>query len=158
MKDKHPVLTIMCGLPRSGKSTWVEKNKKDEIVVSPDDIRRTIFGHQYHDGAELFVWAFVEGMVRMLLEQGKDVIVDATNSTKSRRVRWIIMARSFDIKMRTIWIQTPLLECLKRNEKSPEDHKVPEDMIRRMDENFVPPFAQQAAYGKKYHSELIKVR
>ena len=38
-------LILMCGLARSGKSTWIKKNQADAIVVSPDDIRAEIFGH-----------------------------------------------------------------------------------------------------------------
>jgi predicted kinase len=27
-------LKLMCGIPRSGKSSWIENNKEDSIIVS----------------------------------------------------------------------------------------------------------------------------
>lgn len=153
MKEK-PILTLMCGIARSGKSTWIEKNKKDELIVSPDEIRRVIFGHQFHQNAEPFVWSFAEGMARMLLEQGKSVIVDATNVTNFGRNRWILLARDYNIKTRIIFIQTPLKECLARNEKSPEGKKVPEDALIRMDRSLKkePPYESE-----KYQVEIVRV-
>ena len=154
-----PVLTIMCGWPRSGKSTWIEKNKDfvNDIIVSPDEIRKVIFGHQFHQNAEPFIWAFAEGMTRMLLEQGKNVIVDATSLTYSGRVRWIIIARNYDVKLRIIWIRTSLEECLKRNKKCSKDKQVPEDVLKRMPLTFEEPYAQQSSGGEKYCIELIKI-
>ena len=39
---KKLTLTIMCGLPASGKSTWIEKYKKPNTdVICPDEIRKT---------------------------------------------------------------------------------------------------------------------
>jgi predicted kinase len=159
-KDKiNPVLTIMCGFPKSGKSTWIEKNKNflEDIIVSPDEIRRIIFGHQYHQNAEPFIWAFAEGMTRMLLEQGRNVIVDATNTTYSGRVRWIIIARNYDVKLRIIWIKTSLEECLKRNKKSLKDKLIPEDVMRQMEVRFEEPYAQKTSDDKNYCIELIEV-
>jgi predicted kinase len=41
---KQPLFTVMYGLPRSGKTTWVARNKKkDDIVISSDEIRKEIF-------------------------------------------------------------------------------------------------------------------
>jgi predicted kinase len=160
MKNKaDPVLTIMCGLSHSGKSTWIEKHKNslEDIVVSPDEIRRVVFGHQFHQSAEPFIWAFAEGMTRMLLEQGKNVILDATNITYSSRVKWMIIARNYDIKLRIIWISTSLEECLKRNKKGPKNKQIPEDVLRNMSLGFEEPYAQQCSDEKKYCVELVRV-
>ena len=56
--DNAPMLTMMCGLPRSGKSTWIKKNKEDDVIVSPDQIRLKVFGVQFYSEVEQFVWGF----------------------------------------------------------------------------------------------------
>ena len=138
MKNKA-ILTIMCGLARCGKSTWVAKNKKDAVVVSPDEVRATIFGHQYHLDAEEFVWSVTNAMIKLLLDQGKSVIVDATSTTDFSRDKLINIARKRKLKIRIVWIKTSLAECQRRNAKSAEGKKLPEEALDRMARNFEDP-------------------
>lgn len=140
-----PTLTLMCGLPRVGKSTWIEKNKGDAVIVSPDDIRSEIFGHQFHSEANKFVFALAEAMVILLLKQGKDVIVDATHITDSLRDAWSIVILKCEANARVIWVYADkdpkknLDICLERNAKSPNGEKLPEADLRRMARVFQEP-------------------
>ena len=134
-----PILTLMTGLARCGKSTWISKNRKDAVVVSPDDIRATIFGHQFHLDAEGFIWAFAESMTKLLLDQGKSVIVDATSINDFSRNKFVLIARKRGLKTKIVWIKTSLAECKKRNSKSVEGKKLPDDIIERMAMNFEDP-------------------
>jgi len=129
MKNKQ-TLTLMVGLARCGKSTWVQKNKKDAVVVCPDEIRVKIFGHEFHKEAEDYIWAFAKSMTRLLLDQGKSVIIDATNINNYSRDVWIRLAREYKTKIRIVWIKTGIVECLKRNKKA--DRNVPEEVITGM--------------------------
>jgi len=161
-KIQKPILTLMCGLARCGKSTWIKKNKKDAIVVSPDKVRSDIFGHQFHANAEDFVWACSKAFVRLLLDQGKSVIVDATNLSFKRRDPWIKMAQEFDIKLRIVWIKTSLKVCKARNVKGKIDQKVPVEVLDRMALSFENPDYMDWNYieGKgrnKFCVELIEV-
>ena len=133
---KKPILTIMIGLPRSGKSTWIKKNKKDAVVVSPDEIRAKIFGHQFHSNAEDFIWAFAKAMCRLLLEQGKDVIIDATNINSYSRNVWINIGKQYKAKVRMIWTKTSVQKCLQRNKG---EKSVPKDVILKMAHVFETP-------------------
>ena len=54
-KTTKSSLIILCGLPRSGKSTYARKNSKNAVIVCPDRIRKVIFGHQFHKEAEDFI-------------------------------------------------------------------------------------------------------
>ena len=134
-----PTLTITTGLARCGKSTWISKNKKDAVVVSPDDIRATIFGHQFYLDAEGFIWAFAESMAKLLLDQGKSVIIDATSINDFSRNKFILIARKRGLKTKIVWVKTSLAECKRRNNKSPEGKKLPDDVIDRMAMNFEDP-------------------
>jgi len=125
-------LTVMCGLSRCGKSSWIRKNMGDSVVVCPDEIRSKIFGHQFNVTSEDFVWAVAKAMVRLLLEQNKSVIIDATNLTYSRRDCWVRIAKEYGIKLQIVWIKTSLEVCKRRNAKSKEGSKVPYEVLEKM--------------------------
>jgi len=131
-------LTMMCGIPRSGKSTWIKKNIEDEIIVSPDDIRSHIFGIQFKWESEPIIWAMAKSMARMLLLQGKSVIIDATSTTQTARWEWIKLAEDYQAKVRIVWMATPYDECLDRNDTS-GDRMVPEEVIQRISASFLTP-------------------
>jgi predicted kinase len=136
MRNKVTHLVLLCGLPRSGKSTWVKNNKKDAIVVSLDEIRKEIFGHQFHGPSEYFVMGIAKSMVRLLLAQHKSVIVDATNVRRQWRAEWENLAEERSAKCAIICFKTPLEVCLKRNEVCPENEQVPVDVLVSMNERF----------------------
>lgn len=138
MKNKL-TMTLMVGLARSGKSTWIKKNGKNSVIVCPDRIRKLIFGHQFHKDAEDFVWAYAKGMVKLILEQGKNVLIDATNLNWSTREQWYKIAKNYGAKIKIVWVKTSLKECKRRNAKSPEGERLPEDVLDRMASMFQNP-------------------
>ena len=155
MPRNKTMLTLMCGLARCGKSTWIKQNKGDAVVVCPDTIRSEILGHQFHKSAEDFVWAIAKSMVRILLDQKKSVIIDATNLTFFSRGDWIRIANEYGAKVRIVWIKTSIRECKRRNRKSTKGNKLPSEVIDRMASVFENPY-----YGKekgKPRIELIEL-
>ena len=131
------MLTLMCGIPRCGKSTWISKNKKDAIIVSPDDIRKEIFGHQFFNPGEPWIWAFTKSMIRLLMIQKKDVIINATNLFPWLRREWLCLAYELNYKAKMVLIDTPIEVCMKRNKK--ESHKVPLDKMMLINSAFIKP-------------------
>ena len=83
----------MCGLARSGKSTWLLKNRAKSVIICPDKVRSEIFGHQFFANAEDFIWGVTKAMARLILEKGKDVLIDATHTTYGSRKIWLKMAK-----------------------------------------------------------------
>jgi len=130
----------MCGIARSGKSTWINENRKDAVVICPDKVRSEIFGHQYFANAEDFVWDVTKAMARIILEQGKDALIDATHITFGSRGIWIKIAEQYDADFEIVWIKTSMAECIKRNEGSEEGHKLPDGVIERMAAKFEDPY------------------
>lgn len=80
-------LTLMVGLPRSGKSTLCKR--MGIPIVNPDSIRIAIHGQRFIGSAEPMVWAVAKYMVVALFEAGHEhVVLDATNTTIQRRNEW----------------------------------------------------------------------
>lgn len=130
-------LAIMVGLPRSGKSTFCKQlMTAGYVVVNPDRLRLALHGQAFATNAEPFVWATAEVMVRMLLMQGHNVVLDATNTHKQARSTWTRMAREFETRLDIFWVNTPIEVCLERNVGA---GAVPEEVIRRMHRNFQSP-------------------
>ncbi len=104
---------LMVGLPRSGKSTYVDKHYSAYQLVCPDDIRQGL-GVKHDRRLEPFVWAVVEAQLRALMERGRSVVLDATNTLEHVRNRWIEIARNYGYSIKVVWIDTPLSVCLER--------------------------------------------
>jgi predicted kinase len=149
MKINKPKMIIMVGLPASGKSTWIKKHNKNYTVVELDWIRREVLGHQFHREAEPFVIGIGKAMVRMLLEQGKNVIIDATCLSEFIRREWIRMGQVYDAEIRVVHINTDVETCIKRD-KMRKEKKVGVDVIKNL---FITyeyiPMVQYASMGIK---------
>lgn len=146
---KNPILTLMCGLPRSGKSTWIEKNKKKtDVIVSPDEIREDLFGHVFHKPAEPMIWSLTEFFVKSLMKQKLDIILDACNLTTYRN-RWVDLAIENNYKVNLVVLDTPLKICIERNK-----NKIPLDILENMSKFFNLDFLK---YDKKMFNKIIIV-
>lgn len=79
------ILTI--GISGSGKSTWANlADIPDKEIVCPDLIRKELTGNVSDQSANQEVFRIVDKRIRHALENGKTVILDATNvNTKFRR-------------------------------------------------------------------------
>ena len=113
-------LTILIGLPRSGKSTWIKQNAGNAVVVSNDWIRENILGTHYSN--------LTDAVLRVVLGQGKDAILDGVNHTKAVRSFYVKLAREYGAKIHMVIIGTPLEVCLKRN----IDKKLPDAKLIEM--------------------------
>ncbi len=122
-----PLLTLMMGLPRAGKSREVGRMRKSLriAIVSPDSIRLAMHGKPFIYEAEGLVWATAKIMARSLFISGHDhVVVDATNMSRSSRDVW--KDEMWDRNV--IHIPTPWKVCRDR-----ADSEIMRTVIDRMD-------------------------
>lgn len=130
-------LAIMCGLPRSGKTTYARGLQRAGWVrVCPDEIRRALHGRGHHPPAEPIVWANAQLAVRALLLGGHAVVVDATHTTSKHREPWLVIARDLGVPLEAFVVETPVEVCHERNRAAGEP--VPPEVIDRMAERWEP--------------------
>ena len=84
---EKPVLILMVGLPRSGKTTWARQ--QDVPVVNPDALRLAMHGRPFLTEAEPWIWTMLRTMIKALFLSGHHVVImDACNNTRRRRRDW----------------------------------------------------------------------
>jgi len=108
-------LTIMVGLPRSGKSTYAKLTGNP--IVARDAVHHAMCGKQLQplDDIQPMVSTFIKYMITALFQAGHDkVIYDACNHTKEVRARWITWCLFNGIECKFKHITTPMEICQSR--------------------------------------------
>lgn len=123
-----PTLTLLVGIPRSGKSTW-RSGLEGVFIVNPDEIRLLVAGEEFDERWEPTVWTVAFAMTESALTQGFDVVVDATNVTERRRAPFVALAKRIGAPVVARVFPVPLELALERNRRA--DRRVPEHVIRR---------------------------
>lgn len=153
-------LFVMCGIPRSGKTTVANRVAKmssnNAVVISADAMREKYFGSEsclydkklllkdynlrrFESGdsekdwkivGNAFVFKKMESAAREALKEGKDVIYDATSITARDRKLVLNALRGLFDSAHIVYIDCPLETALQRNSHC--SRKVPEDVITRM--------------------------
>lgn len=80
------------------------------IVVEDDAIRRAITGDRFNFSSESQVYAIKYGMIRTLMEQGYEVLVDDTHTSPPSIQRLL----EINIRADFVFIDTDLRECMTR--------------------------------------------
>jgi len=135
-------ITIMCGLPRSGKSTWVCQHKTNDIIVSADDMRLLVYNKEYWSEGEPLMWSIREILLRMLMQQGANIIVDETNTMKERRRPIIKMAQKYGYQIICVFINSSAsYKCKERAIAEGKEYLTP--IIDRMNDQFEKPTKEE---------------
>jgi len=126
---------LMCGLPGTGKDTWIAQNCPGLPVVSLDELRRRM-GVKPTDEQGPVVQAARE-QAREYLRKKQPFVWNATCITPSLRAKQVRLFEEYGAKVRIVWLETAWAENLRRNRE--RSSAVPEDVIERMLSAFQPP-------------------
>lgn len=134
-----PTFYMLCGVPGAGKSTAIKKIQQmnpDAVVVCPDEYRKQLGGTYNHFADDDKIWnVLCPNDVNETINSGQSVIFDATNVTAKRRksiLNWI----KAPAKKVAVVVEVPLAVALKQNQQRDPDKVVPDDVIKRMFDQF----------------------
>jgi len=126
--DSKFTVTLMSGLPASGKDTWVEKNFSKDNIISLDDIREDLDVLPCEGQGEVIMAA--KEKAKEFLRVKKSFVWNATNLTFSLRSQLISLFRAYGARVRIVYVEVSYKELLKRNRE--RSRNVPEVIIDRM--------------------------
>lgn len=156
-------LVLMCGIPGSGKSTFLQqnvKNRPNTVIISRDEIRFSIVkpNEEYFSHEDEVVKIFWK-QINDALAAGKSVYVDQTSITPKSRA-WLLQHVHGYKRASVLWIDECLKTCLERNKMRKGTRAyVPEDVIRRMSTQFaVPSIDEGFDVIIQYNSKDDKIR
>lgn len=119
-------LIIVCGIPASGKTGFVDNVLKSEydnvVIVSRSKIRQSMYDKsepsEYLDHEDTVKKRFY-GEIKYYLKAGKTVIVDALNTRIKARKKVIKIAKKYiDIENIVVYfLDSPLEDCILRNNR-----------------------------------------
>jgi putative nucleotidyltransferase with HDIG domain len=139
-EDYRCTVTLMSGLPGSGKDTWLERHRPELPVVSLDDLRIDLEVEPTDDQGEVIQLA--RERCREQLRSGQDFAFNATNVIRQTRKRWIDLFVGYGARVELVYLEQPLPLILARNARRPRP--VPTRVIERMAERLEPPTRTEA--------------
>jgi len=144
INQDQKVLTLLIGLPGSGKSYWNEHNtyQRNTTVVSRDEtmMRMGEFPTNYHATWETADHKAVDKEVNRIfqsaLKDGDDIVIDKTNLTRKGRRKYINEAKRKGYRIEAK-IFVPGFATIKERQEDRENNKVISDkVLERMVKSF----------------------
>ena len=137
----------MCGVPGSGKSTWIQK-QGDGVWCSRDAVRFAWLkdGEDYFAHEDDVFEAWIKEIQKAIDDENgnENIFIDATHLNKKARkkVTTRLIFNADDEKIAVNFI-VPLETCIERNEQRSGRALVPRSVIRRMFYSFEPAAAEE---------------
>lgn len=146
-------INIMCGIPGSGKSTFVKEHFLDYgfddgwTIVTSDEITKKYLEKAGHPDANhpseveeieephafmVDVWREIHSHIEDLMDTGfTNIVLDATNVNYNHLMGLVEKIEKFeDYDWKVIAMSTPYHTCLERNNN--RDRVVPQDVMENM--------------------------
>lgn len=139
-----PTVTILCGLPASGKSTYAANFKGS--VISLDSIRDELGGRGKAEEDEVLRVAYVR--FRELLRTDVEILWDATNYRRDFRTKIADLAVQYGYFTKIVVIVTDLYQCIRNDSK--REHNVGPEVILNQFKKF-----QLPSIDEVYQVEFI---
>jgi len=153
-------LYVMVGIPGSGKSTWAKAHLTDAEYISRDNVRLSIikdnedlFSHE-DEVYDKFVAILADG-----LRNQHNMVADATHMSHGARKKLINAiakngVKSEEYEIVFVYMNTPIEECIRRDDLREGRAHVTAPVIRRMARSLSCPAADEFPNIK----EVIQVR
>lgn len=128
-------VTVMSGLPGTGKNTWLARNRPELPVVSLDDIRADLDVEPTDDQGAVIQAA--REQCREHLRAKRDFAFNATNTMRPTRTKWIDLFADYGARIEIVYLEPPLeiVHSQNRNRQA----SVPRRVIERLVSKLEPP-------------------
>jgi len=133
--DTWGEVILMCGLPGTGKDTYIQKNFPERPVISLDEIRKELKLRPGSDNGKVIQTA--KERAKSMLRSKKSFVWNATNLGKSTRAQLVDLFEQYKARVKIVYLETTAEEQYRRNH-SREDI-VPEGVMERMVESLILP-------------------
>ena len=142
-------LSLLCGIPGSGKTTYAEKyieSHPGTVHLSSDKIRKELWGDEATQGDNNEVFYRMQRRAIDGLNFGYSVIYDATNVTRKDRAGIIAACPKFvQIECHVVW--APIETCIERD--AARKRTVGKAVIDKMLKRFQPPYYDEGIHEIK---------
>jgi predicted kinase len=106
---------VMCGLPASGKDTWVGRNAKGLPVVSFDDAKAELgLKHGENDGKAAH---HAVDKAKALLREKAPFVWNATHLSNDMRGKTLDLLYAYDAQVRLVYMEAPEAVVFSRNQR-----------------------------------------
>lgn len=139
-EDYRCTVTMMSGLPGSGKDTWLATNRPELPVVSLDGVRSELGIEPTDDQGEVVQVA--RERCREFLRSGRSFAFNATNLLRVTRQRWIELFADYQARIEIVYVEPQLSVILAQNKR--RRRPVPEKVIRELAARCEPPTLTEA--------------
>lgn len=140
-------LVLMIGIPGSGKSTYAKRRfmGKENAYISRDEIRFSMVkeDEEYFSKEKEVFNEYVKQVDEALCGNYRYVIADATHLNKASRDKLLNRLTNKPKQIVVIYMDTPLMLAIMRNNEREGRAVVPEKVIRNMYDSIQLPTAEE---------------
>ncbi len=128
-------VTMLSGMPASGKDTWLSQQRPALPVVSLDELRTELDVDPADDQGA--VAAAARERVKEHLRARRDFAFNATNLTRHTRRRWIDLFADYGARIDVVYLEPPVATILERN--GSRERPVPQHVMKALISKLDPP-------------------
>lgn len=121
-------IVVLTGIPGSGKSTIAATKFHDHIRINLDTLKS-------RPKEKL---AIIDA-----LESGQSVVIDSTNTTRKVRARYVEIARACGVRIRSVFVKSPIDVALSNNRQRLGPERVPDYVVRIYNAKLEPPSVEE---------------
>ncbi len=114
-REAGSVVTVLSGLPATGKSTWIGQHCRGLPVVGFDDAREALgLKHGKNEGA---VMHFAVDQAKALLRDGRPFVWNATHLSRQMRAKTLDLLFAYGAEVNVVYLEAAEPAIMARNRK-----------------------------------------
>lgn len=139
-------VTLMSGLPGSGKDTWIARHSPELPVVSLDSLREELGEASTGNQGRVIQAAFE--LARVYSREGQDFVWNATNVTAQLRAKPLRLFRDYGAYVEIVYLEPTPARLFEQNRK--RRAAIPEAALAKLAEKLEPPGDWEAHHVRRF--------